>query len=441
MLLCLWSSWSLAAEQRAATFTLDNGMEVVVVPDHRAPVAVHMIWYRVGSADDPRGESGIAHFLEHLMFKGTDTLANGEFSNIVSRNGGQLNAFTSWDYTAYYEKVAIDRLELVMGLEADRMVNLAINEETVLPERDVVLEERNIRVENEPSALFREQMMAAQYLAHTYGIPIIGWKHELAALGLENALTFYDRNYGPNNAILVIAGDVTLESVKPLAEKYYGGIGARETVPRFRPAEPPQLAARRLVMSDVRVRQPIWRRSYLAPGYLAGDTKHVYALEVLADVLGGGSTSRLYRGLIVERKVAAAAGAWYSPDAIDLPRFNFYGSPNAGGEVADVEAALDEVVAQFLAEGATEKEVERSKRSLVAAAVYARDSLIGSANQYGAALAMGMTVEHVEEWPDRIAEVTVEQVNAAARAVLRPKNSVTGALLPELTEPSEGEGQ
>ena len=412
------------------TFTLDNGMEVVVVPNHRAPVVVHMVWYRTGAADDPAGKSGVAHFLEHLMFKGTPTVPGGEFSATVSRNGGNQNAFTSQDYTGYFQKVAKDRLALVMALEADRMVNLVLTDDVVLSERKVVLEERRSRTDNEPSALFGEQLDAARYLAHPYGIPVIGWAHEIATLTTDDALAFYRRYYAPDNAILVIAGDVTMAEVRPLAEQTYGAVPAAGIAPRRRPQEPPHLAARRVEFKDPRVRQPEWRRSYLAPGYTAGASEHAYALQVLAELFGGSSTSRLYRSLVIEQKVAASAGAWYSATSLDQTLFGFWASPSQGVNMAVVEAAMDAEIERLLADGVDGDDVERVKARLVREAVYARESLSTAARIFGAALSTGYTVDDVEAWPERITAVTVDQVNAAARAVLVPETSVTGLLLP-----------
>ena len=256
----------LKAQEMVTDFVLDNGMQVVVVEDHRAPVAMHMVWYKAGSADEPPGVSGIAHFLEHLMFKGTDTLESGEFSKVVAENGGRDNAFTSYDYTAYHQRVAADRLELMMRMESDRMINLRLTEGEVLTERDVIIEERNQRTENSGGALFQEQRMAAQFINHHYGIPIIGWRHEMEDLSMRDAFDFYEDFYAPNNAILVVAGDVEPDSVKALAEKYYGVIPANpEITERDRPQDPPQTAARRLEFFDERVAQEYVTRSYLAP--------------------------------------------------------------------------------------------------------------------------------------------------------------------------------
>ena len=412
------------------TFTLANGMQVVVVTNRRAPVVVHMVWYRVGAADDPPGKSGIAHFLEHLMFKGTPTVPEGEFSRIVARNGGNQNAFTSYDYTGYYQKVAKDRLALVMELEADRMVNLVLDDAAVLAERKVVLEERRSRTDNDPGALLGEHLDAAQYLAHPYRIPVIGWAHEIATLDTADALAFYRRHYAPDNAILVVAGDITAAELRPLAERIYGAIAARGVAPRQRVQEPPQRAARRVELRDERVRQPEWSRTHLAPSYSSGATEHAYALQVLAELFGGSATSRLYRALVIDQKVAASAGAWYGATSLDLSQFGLYASPSQGVDVAALEAAMDAEIAALLSDGVSDEEVERVKTRLVREAVYARDSLSTAARIFGAALSTGLSVDDVEAWPERIAAVTAEQVNAAARAVLVPETSVTGLLLP-----------
>jgi zinc protease len=413
------------------TFTLDNGMRVVVIPDHRAPVVTHMVWYKVGAADEPPGKSGIAHFLEHLMFKGTPQVPPGEFSKIVARNGGRDNAFTSHDYTGYVQSVAVDKLELVMQLEADRAANLVLTEAVVAPEREVVLEERRSRTDNEPSAILSEQLSAAQFLAHPYGVPVVGWEHEIRALDKDDALDFYRAHYVPNNAILVVAGDVTAAQVRPLAEKYYGVLAPGQVPPRLRPQEPPQRAARRLEMRDTRVRQPTWRRSYLAPSRMAGERQHSLPLRALAEILGGGPTSRLYRALVVEQKVAAGASAFYSGRNIDRTRFWLAATPMPGGDIAAVETAAEAIIDQVVAEGVNEEELARVKTGMLAAAVYARDSISTAARIFGTALAIGLSVEDVENWPQRVEALTVEKVNAAARYVFDDERSVTGILLPE----------
>jgi len=416
---------------RAETATLANGLEVVAIPNPRAPIVAHMVWYKVGSADETPGKSGIAHFTEHLMFKGTPEVPPGEFSKIVARNGGRDNAFTSYDYTGYFQNVARDRLELVMRMEADRMANLRLTDAEVLPERDVILEERRQVVDNRPQARLGEQLRAAQYLNHPYGRPIIGWEHEMRGLSTEDAIAWYRRWYAPNNAVLIVAGDITMAELKPLAEKYYGVIPARPVPERLRPQEPPQQAARRVTLRDQRVRVPSFQRSYLAPSYRTGDTQHAYPLEILGEILGGSAGSRLHRSLVLDRQLASGAGASYSGDALDLGTFGVYASPRPGVTVEAVETAIDEELARLLKDGVTADEVERAKTRMVEAAILARDSLQAGARAIGGAIATGQTVADVEAWPERIAAVTAEQVIAAARAVLREESSVTGLLLPK----------
>lgn len=427
----------LRADDAVTSFTLDNGMDVVVIEDRRAPVVVHMVWYRAGSADEDPGVSGIAHFLEHLLFKGTETLEPGEFSATVARNGGSDNAFTSYDYTAYFQRVAADRLELMMQMESDRMVNLQILPEDVETELGVIIEERNQRVENNPSALFREQMNASQYLNHRYGIPIIGWRHEMSALDIDDALAFYERHYAPNNAILVVAGDVDPETVRELAETYYGVIPPNLELPeRTRAQEPPQLAERRLVYEDPRVSQPYVTRSYLAPERDPGSQEKAAALTVLAELLGGGNTSVLNEKLQFDTRIAVYSSAYYRGAALDDTTFNLYLVPAEGVSPEEAEAAMDEVLAEFLETGVDPEHLERIKMQIKASEIYVRDDVRALANRYGGALAIGLTVEDVQAWPDILSAVTAEDVMAVANEIFTDnRNSVTGyVLVPEVTQ-------
>jgi zinc protease len=417
----------------AATFTLANGLQVVVIENHRAPIVTQMVWYKVGSADENRGKTGIAHFLEHLMFKGTKEVPAGEFSHIIAQNGGRENAFTSFDYTGYFQNVAADRLELVMKLESDRMTGLVLSDAVVLPERDVIIEERHTRIDNSPPALLSEQVNAALFLNHPYHNPVIGWEREMRGLTTEDALAHYRTWYAPNNAVLVIGGDVTLDQVRALAEKYYGPIPPRSVPARHRVGEPPKVAATRLVMKSPRAGEPSWSRTYLAPSYEAGEKQYAYALQVLAEALGGGATSRLYRSLVLDKNVALSAGAFYNPDALDLGTFGFYATPRKDLAIADLEAALEADIKAVLKDGLTQAEVDRAKQHMQQQAVYARDSLDGPAHVIGAALATGRSLEDVETWPQHIGAVTLDEVNAAARLVIHDEIGVTGVLLPEPT--------
>ena len=426
----------LSAEEGVTTFTLDNGLEVVVIEDRRAPVVVHMLWYKAGSADEKPGISGVAHFLEHLLFKATDTLASGEFSATVSRNGGSDNAFTSYDYTAYFQRVAADRLELMMRMESDRMVNIRLSEQDILTERGVVIEERNQRVENNPSALFREQKNAAQYLNHPYGVPIIGWQHEMSELGLEDVLDYYRTNYAPNNAILVVAGDVAPDDVRQLAETYYGVIPANPDLPeRSRPQEPRQMAERRVIFEDARVAQPYVSRSYTAPERDSGAQEKAAALVLLSDILGGGTTSVLTEKLQFDAKIAVQTAAYYSGTSLDDTTFTLVVVPAAGVTLQEAEDAMDRVIAEFLQEGVDPEQLDRIKMHFRASEIYERDDVAAIANRYGRALASGLTVEDVRAWPDIVQAVTEDDIMAAAREVFDRSNAVTGWLsAPEVTQ-------
>lgn len=416
---------------RPETFTLRNGLQVVVIADRRAPVVTHMLWYRVGAADEPRGASGIAHFFEHLMFKGTRDIAPGEFSRTVARNGGEDNAFTSWDYTAYYERIARDRLELVMRMEADRMRNLRFSDETFASERDVIGEERRQRVDNNPGAVLGERMRAMLWPHHPYGTPIIGWLHEINALDRETALNFYQTWYAPNNAILVIAGDVDAAELRPLVERHYGRLRPTRNLPaRTWVSDPPNVGPMRVSHRDEKVRQPSLSRMYRAISYGTDEGRQAHALDVALEILGGSETSRLYRELVERRRIAVSASAGGDTSGLGGGSAWVGATPAEGVSLETLEAAVDEVIAAFLRDGPTEAELARAKSSLSAAAVYARDSQESLANIYGASLAQGESIDDVVNWGADIEAVTREEALAMARATLDMDASVTGWLLP-----------
>ncbi len=429
-------SGGIAAADTVTDFKLGNGMQVVVVEDHRAPVVVHMVWYRAGAADEQPGVSGVAHFLEHLLFKATDDMEAGELSRVVAENGGSDNAFTSHDYTAYFQRVAADRLGLMMQMEADRMRDLQLSEDDIGTERDVILEERAQRVDNDPGSLFREQLRAAQYLNHPYGIPVIGWRHEAERLGRADALAFYQTYYAPNNAILVVAGDVAPDEVRALAETYYGPLAPTENLPeRARPSEPPQLAERRLSFVDPRVSQPYVSRSYLAPERDPGAQDEAAALVYLAKLLGGsGATSVLGRALEFDEQIAVYTGASYSSTSLDDTLFSLVAVPADGISLHDVEAAMDRVVAQFLKDGVDPDQFARIKMQIRASEIYELDDVSDLADRYGRALTSGLTIADVQAWPDVLQAVTAEDVLAVAEKVLVRRQAVTGWLLPDSGE-------
>ena len=419
-----------AQQVPVTSYRLENGMDVVVIEDHRAPIVTHMVWYRVGAADEPVGKSGIAHFLEHLMFKGTEAVPDGIFSEVIEANGGEDNAFTSQDYTAYYQQVAADRLPLMMEMEADRMRGLILDDAAMLTERDVVLEERALRTDSDPGSLFSEQRNAAQFLNHPYGTPIIGWPDEVDALTLQDALDFYEIFYAPNNAILVVAGDVKPADVFALAKQHYGPVVPSDGIgKRVRPQEPPQRAERRIIFRDPRVATPYVMRTYLAPNRQPGAQAQAAALTLLADVLGGGGiTSLLGQRLQIEEEIALASGAFYSGLSYDPDTFGMYVVPTPEVSLEEAEASLDATLEFLLENGVDPDRLARSKATLLADEIYAMDSQMGLTRRYGAALTSGLTVEDVQAWPDILQAVTEDDILAAAKDLLNIRHSVTGYL-------------
>ncbi|MGO9171610.1 MAG: M16 family metallopeptidase [Rhodomicrobium sp.] len=421
-----------APSQLAYHGKLDNGLEVVVVPDRRAPVVTHMVWYRVGGADEPQGKSGIAHFLEHLMFKGTDKIAPGEFSKIVAGLGGQDNAFTAQDITSYFQRVAKEKLPQVMEMESDRMANLRLDEKEVLTERKVILEERRSRVDNDPGSLLQEQIMAALYVAHPYHTPVIGWETEIRKLNRADALAFYKKFYAPNNAVLVVTGDVEPDEVMALAKATYGKIPANPEVggPRVRPTEPEPLAERRVILRDGRVGKATFERYYLTPSSTTAPPGEAEALQILARIIGSSATSRVYNALVRDEKTASSASAWYSGMALDTGRFGFYAIAAGDAKLEDIEASMDRVIDEVIRNGVTPEELERAKTGEIANLIYASDSQQSLAHTYGWNLATGRTIEDVESRQERLNAVTREQVQAVAAKYLDRKRSVTGYLIP-----------
>lgn len=424
---------AMSAPKGVTEFKLDNGLQVVVIEDHRAPVVVQMLWYRAGAADEQPGVSGVAHFLEHLLFKATETMDAGELSRVVTENGGSDNAFTTQDYTAYYQRIAADRLGLMMQMEADRMRNLRLSEDDILTEREVILEERAQRTDSDPGALFYEQLRAASFLNHPYGIPVIGWRHEMENLSRQDALDYYRQYYAPNNATLVVAGDVQPDEVRILAQTHYGPLKPTpELKPRSRVIEPPQLAERRLRFADPRVAQPYLMRSYLAPERDSGAQEDAAALIYLAEILGGsGATSVLGRALQFDEQIAVYVGANYSSVALDDSGFGFVLVPSEGMSLRNAEAALDQQISQFLAGEIDTAQFERIKFQIRAGEVYAQDDAYARADRYGRALSSGLTLDDVDAWQGILQSVTPEDVMRVAREVLDKRHSVTGWLVPE----------
>lgn len=418
-----------AQSLNAQTFELANGMKVIYVPDRRLPIVTHMLWYRVGSADEEPGKSGLAHFFEHLMFKGTPANPGDSYARFIGGVGGELNAFTSYDYTAYYATVGSAHLERIMELEADRMVNLALTPQQVAVEREVIVEERRLRTDNNPEALLLEQALASLFLNHRYGIPVIGWMHEIRSWTQEDALSFYRRWYTPSNALLVVSGDIDFEQLRHLATKHYGKLAAY-AVTRKRATEPPSLAERRIVMKDPRAGRPLWLRLYLAPSYGTADRPKTIAIEILAELLGGGATGILHRRLVMERRLAADVSASYDPAAIDETMFAINAIPKPGVALEDLERAIDEEL-NALAKSISKNpaDLTRARQKLIMASLQARDGTYKAALAVGAALATGAALTDFERRQDLISAVTPDDIAVAARDLFQPTRSVTSLLL------------
>jgi zinc protease len=419
-----------AQDNHIFQFALQNGMQVVVVPDHRAPVVTQMLWFKVGGVDDPQGLSGLAHFFEHMMFRGTATVKGDQFAQTVARNGGEDNAFTTHDYTAFYEQIAKDRLSIVMQLEADRMANLDLSDNNVNTERSVVLEERRMRIDNDPQSLMREQMEAALHLSHPYGRPVIGWPDEVRHIGRKEAQDFYNHHYAPNNAILVVAGDVTREEVRADAEAAYGNVPSRPLYPRAEFAQPPRLGETRLAVSRPDVKVPVFMRLYRVVSYTEAKPGEAEALETLAQLLGGDATSSLYRELVVKRKLATNAGANYDGYNRDAGEFSVFAVPRPGVRLDQLEQAVDQILEFYANKPAAPGDLQRAKTQLVADAIYQRDSQYEMASAYGQALVIGLTTDDVDQWPGRIRAVTPAAVQAAAKNDIIKREAVSGYLMP-----------
>jgi zinc protease len=420
-----------AATPSFEQFKLANGLEVIVIPNHRVPAVTQMLWLRVGAADDPSGKSGLAHFHEHMMYQGTPVYPAGSYADMITAAGGEQNAFTGSDATAYFITIAKERLPLAMELEANRMGALAPSNENATKEKEVIIEERRARIENNPKALFGEQINAALWRNHPYHQPIIGWMHEMQGLTKSDVLAFHQRWYHPNNAVLILSGDITAAEARPLVERYYAGLAASTTPKRHWTTEPPQIAERGVVMHHPNVQQPVWARLYSASSLGAGEKKHALPLLVLSQLLGGGKTSTLYRSLVVDKRIASGVDVAYDVFRIGPAEFEISVTPEPDSEMSVVEKAVDEELARAIKDGFSEKEIARAKTILKAQSIYARDGLESMARVMGWIRMIGLDKNYFLRWPEMIEAVTLAQITEAARATLVARQSVTGVLLPE----------
>ncbi len=414
----------------AALWRLPNGLTVAFAESRRAPVVAQYLFYAAGGGEDPAGRSGVAHFLEHMMFKGSPNVASGAISHMIAREGGNDNAFTSRDVTAYYQQVEASRLPLILRLESDRFAEALIPEAELESERQVVLEERRTRTDSSPRALFQEAMGAALWgRQHSQGRPIIGWEEEIRATTRDDLVGFYRGHYMPANATLVIAGDVREAELRRLIEQHYGGVPARPAPPRARAPKPANVAEERVLRRDANVREGVMIRAWMAPSISTDAREHGLPLEVLAHLLGSGQGSRLYVAL-VDSGLATSAGASYDSDAVGATDFSVYAAPRRGTAHTRVEEVARGEIARLLDGGVTEEEVARARRQMTAGALLTLDSFGAAPRMIGNALAIGLPLDAVEFWPARIRAVTRDQVQAAARAVLGQAPSTTGWLLP-----------
>ena len=417
--------------------TLANGLRVIVQEDRRAPTVVHMVWYRAGSMDEVDGTSGVAHVLEHMMFKGTKTLKQGEFSKRVAAAGGRDNAFTSLDYTAYFQQVPSARLGEMMSLEADRMANLVLDAKEFEQEIRVVMEERRLRTEDNPQAQVHEKQMAAAFQAHPYRRPIIGWMNDLENMTAADARDWYRRWYAPNNAYVIVIGDVDKDAVFRLAERHYGRIPSRALPGRKPQLEPAQVGIKRLVVkapAKLPYLSMVWKVPALRD---LNKEREPYALEVLAAVLDGHEGARFARNLVRGTRVAVSAGAGYDATVRGEALFSVAGTPAEGRTVNDLEAALRAEIARVANEGVSAGELERVKTQTIAAQVYKRDSMMAQALEIGRLEAAGIRWRDIDTLLDKIRSVTAEEVQAVARKYFGDATLTVAVLDPQpLPQPS-----
>jgi zinc protease len=420
----------LAACSPVEEVTLENGLKVVVREDHRAPVVVSQIWYRVGASDEPDGLTGISHVLEHMMFKGTAKHPSGEFSRIIAENGGRENAFTGPDYTAYFQQLEKSRLPIAFELEADRMRNLVLDPQEFAKERKVVMEERRLRTDDQPEARAYERFMATAYTTHSYKNPIIGWMRDLEKLTVDDLAAWYRRWYVPNNATLVVVGDVEPEAVIALAREHFGKIPAGTVDGTTIPAEPPQNEVRRSTLRAP-AQVPTLLIGFHAPAFSARDDWEPYALAVLNGVLDGGDSARFARELVREQRIAASAGVGYGPTARHPVLFTISATPSAGRTAAALEQAILAQIERVQAEPVAAAELDRVKAQVAAGNVYARDSVFYQAMQMGMLETVGLDWRLMDRYVERVRAVTAAQVQAVARKYLVKSNMTVTVLEPQ----------
>ncbi|BBP02161.1 M16 family metallopeptidase [Sulfuriferula nivalis] len=422
---------SLPAAAAVQQFALDNGLQVIVQEDHRAPIVVSQVWYRAGSMDEFNGTTGVAHMLEHMMFKGTKDVPEGQFSKLIAAAGGRENAFTNTDETVYFEQLQKDQLALALRLEADRMHNLLLNDESFAKENKVVMEERRMRTDDQPQALVYENMMSVAFQAHPYRRPVIGWMNDIENMTVNDARDWYQRWYAPNNATLVVVGDVTVADVKTLATQYFAGIASKPLPVRKPQVEPDQDGIKRINVKAP-AKLPYVLMAYHVPVLRdAVQDTEPYALEVLAGILDGNEAARLGRVLVREQRIASQAGASYDLVARGPGLFMLDGTPTQGKTVADLESALRAQVTAIIQTGVSADELKRVKAQVIANNVYQRDSTFYQAMQLGEYVSAGLPVAAVADHVNKVQAVTAAQVQAVARKYLVDNELTVATLDPQ----------
>lgn len=421
---------------------LDNGLTIYVIPHHRAPTVTQMVWYRTGGADDPVGQSGIAHLFEHLMFKSTTTRPEGDFSKIIAQMGGEDNAMTMADLTVYFQRVPKQRLADVMALEADRMTNLVLSQEDFETERDVVVEERSLRVDSQPFSLANEQLMSRLYAGHPYSVPVIGWRDELKNVPYHAAVDFYRAHYAPDQAILLVVGDTSLRDVVKLAETYFGNIppSGKQAEPRptlnfndaVLPPEP-------FVYSDPRLQQHVWLRCYRLPPTEQMAARELAALTIGLDLLGGHSTSLLYEDLVRHSELAIDTGSELDTNMRDSSEVTIYAIAHNDEGLTTLDQRIDDIIHTAQTSLFTPEQIERSANKLAANFLYDQDGQSSLAFNYGLAIAFGADPDDMARWPDDLQDVSPADVQHALTTYLVPGQFVTGHIKPEGDNAKAGE--
>jgi zinc protease len=406
--------------------TLDNGLTVYILEEHKAPVATVQVWYHVGGRNELSGRTGLAHLLEHMMFKGTTNHGKGEYSRLIAKNGGSENAFTANDETVYFSTLSSDRVELALELEADRMSNLLLDPKEVALERNVVKEERRTRTDDDPQSLLVETAYAMAFPAHPYGRPVIGWMDDISGLTRDELAAFYHRYYVPNNATLVVVGDVTAAKLMPIIQRTFGAIPAKPVTDDPITPEQPQFGERRFILKR-EAQLPVVFMGYHVPNYHGADAD---ALEVLGTIISSGKSSRLYQSLVYEQRIALSADGGYDPLSIDGDLFYFYGMAQPGHTHEELEAALDKEIARLQKEPVSDRELQKAKNGLLAGYIFGQDSNFFRAMQIGQTVNVGAGVDYIDSYVSRIQAVTKEEVQQAAKRYLLKDHRTVGYLVP-----------